>query len=1665
MYRGFGEGTGNLVIVERTILNPDTADVLTADDRDAALVQAQIDQCNDKAHYADQLQQLKLKRSRSNIHEHKDAPPSTAPVVGPVQPVLQPPPPSAVTTAPSSPALDGSAAPSRSLHLPSNPTPLVLTQGPSSGVDVAPSARRLKKPIVDKESLDRKSSMHLQLDSILQNQVRALLDPSDPSVTRLHMAQWSNDQLDAVISQLRPQHLPELIRQSMLINELQPAQVLTWKNLTCVNARGHPLLNNVTGYLAPGHLVGIFSGPDGGATPLLNVLGQRSVLGQVDGEVLYNGAPPDATFGKTVGYVVKEDPHLATLTVYETIYFSARLRLPAPTPDSLVRFRCLMMMKLLGLSHVANSIVGNAAIRGISGGEKRRVSFAVEMVVGHSVLLADLPTNGLDSATAFALMRTMRFACRAGTSMLCSIVQPSPELFRLFHRILLLSKGATVYFGPPEYVEQYLASLGFQRPPAKTVPQFIEELSSAPEKFFHPKLTRQLSDLTPPSAEASTLTAFETQHLGERYTKAWGVLRPIPDPHTDARRVRAWNLLVDRYEASEFRELLDEQMVTQLKQSRADEAALQQERAAQGPDGKVNLTDTGLMRHWYLRYNSSPWQQVTQNFHRLTILFYRDKGMWRDNWIVNTLMSIFLGSLFYDLGSDQQDMANRAGLLFFFAAYIGFGGLSLAPVVSFHRPTYYAQVSGGYFHAFAYFFSFVALLTPIALVDVFLLLFPAYGLANLTGGVFRSEFGFALITLFVIALASRSWVLIVLSLAKNEALANVALVMSNILYFLLAGFLIRGDQIEAAYYWVHIIDYFTYAFRSLTINDLAPRYYDCQLGTPGCTFNYGDDALELLYGLSTGPEPWIDFARLVGVWAAFTFAAAFAYWLINWNVPDDAEDPNFGAAIATRHSSVTEGDWGEMPVNSNGASAPMKGIQEETSTDIGVAAPGSVEMAPTADGRQDAQQDGVKADGRPAADGQDGNGGAKEAGGKADVDPLENPEAAGFHFKKAYIQWKELCYDVRLPDGSTRRLLNHCFGFAAPGRMCALMGASGAGKSTLLDVLAGLKNQGTISGELLVSGRPRDEMFTSMVGYVEQFDSLNPLSTVYETVRFSGRLRLPRQVTDAELDVKTLNVLKLLEIDHLAQALIGFPGGGGVAPDVRKKVTIGVELIMEPAILFLDEPTTGLDSGGAYAVIATVAKLSEHMAVVCTIHQPPIEIVNFFEQIILMKAGGEVVYFGPMRQLTAYMHSQGLGEAAPEKNPVDFALEQLKQANEFAAGQKAHDAAAKKDEGDEKGGAEKSKAASSVLHYDTPELTLTQEAAGRLPQAFLESEQSKEVRDILARGICPPEEVANDETARRNLLESRQNKAWFTTQVAQLTWRNFLNTTRNVFGLKVRFGTNVMFAFFVGTIFLRLGYNQQWGAERLSVIFIACANTLYGSSAFLPEVYMTRTLYFREHSARMYSAGAFFVARYAGDAPFVIAEMLITSLMIYFMTHLQEADHARNFGFFFWCLLVFRWMSIAMTHTFGTVVASPGFAATTLIAYMNTLFASCGFFLVRPSFPQWWVWYFDINPLRYPLDFLVQREYVDDTFYCDLPKEGILVYSDYDTCPLPADALQPSGFILKCPYQCGKDFLEHFGVDYSDTWQVRNFAIAHCWAIFFFFTAYMSLRFINHIKR
>jgi ABC-type multidrug transport system ATPase subunit len=204
---------------------------------------------------------------------------------------------------------------------------------------------------------------------------------------------------------------------------------------------------------------------------------------------------------------------------------------------------------------------------------------------------------------------------------------------------------------------------------------------------------------------------------------------------------------------------------------------------------------------------------------------------------------------------------------------------------------------------------------------------------------------------------------------------------------------------------------------------------------------------------------------------------------------------------------------------------------------------------------------------------------------------------------KAVLTWENLVYEVPVPSGQLR-LLNNIFGYVKPGQLTALMGASGAGKTTLLDVLASRKNIGVITGDVLVDGKPKGIAFQRGTSYAEQLDVHVPTQTVREALRFSAYLRQPYEVPIEEKNAYVEEVITLLEMENIADAIIGDPSSG-LAVEERKRVTIGVELAAKPELLlFLDEPTSGLDSQSAFNIVRFLKKLAAAgQAILCTIHQ------------------------------------------------------------------------------------------------------------------------------------------------------------------------------------------------------------------------------------------------------------------------------------------------------------------------------------------------------------------------------------------------------------------------------------------------------------------------------
>lgn len=212
----------------------------------------------------------------------------------------------------------------------------------------------------------------------------------------------------------------------------------------------------------------------------------------------------------------------------------------------------------------------------------------------------------------------------------------------------------------------------------------------------------------------------------------------------------------------------------------------------------------------------------------------------------------------------------------------------------------------------------------------------------------------------------------------------------------------------------------------------------------------------------------------------------------------------------------------------------------------------------------------------------------------------------------------------------------------------------------MLDVLAQRKDSGTITGEVTVNGREPGDDFQRTTGYCEQLDIHEPSATVREALEFSALLRQSHSVPDKDKLQYVDDVIELLELEDIQDAIVGVPGKG-LTIEQRKRLTIGVELVARPTILFLDEPTSGLDGQSAYNIVRFMRKLADNgQAIICTIHQPSATLFENFDYLLLLARGGQTTYFGETgndsKVILDYFGRLG-APCPPDSNPAEFIVD------------------------------------------------------------------------------------------------------------------------------------------------------------------------------------------------------------------------------------------------------------------------------------------------------------------------------------------------------------------------------------------------------------------------
>ncbi|NXE72799.1 ABCG2 protein, partial [Cochlearius cochlearius] len=585
-----------------------------------------------------------------------------------------------------------------------------------------------------------------------------------------------------------------------------------------------------------------------------------------------------------------------------------------------------------------------------------------------------------------------------------------------------------------------------------------------------------------------------------------------------------------------------------------------------------------------------------------------------------------------------------------------------------------------------------------------------------------------------------------------------------------------------------------------------------------------------------------------------------------------------------------------------------------------------------------------------------------------------------------------------------KKILHNVYGIMKPG-LNAILGPTGSGKSSLLDVLAARKDPAGLSGEVLIDGIPQPPNFKCISGYVVQDDVVMGTMTVRENLHFSAALRLPSSISVKEKEDRVTQIISELGLSKVADAKVGTELIRGVSGGERKRTNIGMELITEPPVLFLDEPTKKIDASTANAVLILLKKLSRRgRTIIFSIHQPRYSIFKLFDKKKLL-ALGKVLYHGPAKQALEYFSSIGY-ECEPFNNPADFFLDIIN-------GDSTAVAATKEDHRPVSTGKEDNVDSSvvDVLHQKYLNSSLyqsTKEALGKVE---------------LGRGSKQRISKQGHEITYAN---------GFFTQLYWVSKRSLKNLVRNPQASIAQIAVTIILALVVGAIFFGVKMDRSGIQNRAGSLFFVTTNQCFSSVSAIELFIRDKKLFVHQYTSGYYRVSAYFLALMIGDLlPMRTAPAIIFSCISYWMIGYQAV--AGRFFFFMLTLVLVSYTATAMSLAIS--------AGMDVVAVANLLITICfvlmlifsGLLVNLPSVMGWlnWLKYFSIP--RYGLT--VSRK--------PAPR------SNTNFCPM---------LFCRCS---GEAYLCSQGIAPTNWAMWENIVALFCMTVIFLIIAYAKLRFMR----
>ncbi|CAN8067671.1 unnamed protein product [Agarophyton chilense] len=544
--------------------------------------------------------------------------------------------------------------------------------------------------------------------------------------------------------------------------------------------------------------------------------------------------------------------------------------------------------------------------------------------------------------------------------------------------------------------------------------------------------------------------------------------------------------------------------------------------------------------------------------------------------------------------------------------------------------------------------------------------------------------------------------------------------------------------------------------------------------------------------------------------------------------------------------------------------------------------------------------------------------------------------------QKAVVQLKQS--DAELPSGvaplkpNMRRILHAVSGQVRSGHVLAIMGASGSGKTTMLNMLSGrLKSSSKCitGGSVYVNGQSRNfSTFPHIAKFVEQDDTtMFAELTVREQILFAARLALSDKVPEVRKKARVEKIIQELGLSKCSDTYIGNELTRGVSGGERRRVAIGVELVTDPSLIFLDEPTTGLDSFNALNVMSSLRHLARNgRTIITTIHQPRSSIFHLFDMLCLISEG-RTIYFGPAADVVHYFDTLGF-HCPPRFNVADFCIDVL--SIDHRSEEREHKTVAR-------------------IEYMCDHYRQNVE-----PQLLCSADAYQAAHSM--QPTANTAKFGNGVLKEFSILVRRTSKLMLRERQLNMT----------------RLAQTLLFAVLLGLIWLNSGRDSERSAVE-GVLFFVVVNQCFDSAFGVVFAYpKERAIVNRERASGFYRDVSYFFGKQLCELPRAAGFNLLLLLILYFMVGLRESG-----GAFFTLLLITVVVSLAgegMAQALSVFGGDEQTAAAIVPVAVIFQLLFGGFFIQPNALPGYIAWMRWATFMYYAFNAAVLNEFGDNPF-------------------------------------------------------------------------------------